>query len=40
MDGREEERDMWASRVNRYRETNPFYHAWLGDQAGEAAVAP
>lgn len=25
----------WESRVARYREANPYYHAWLGDKAGE-----
>ncbi|WP_116367187.1 transglutaminase-like domain-containing protein [Parahaliea mediterranea] len=34
--GREAERAYWAERVARYREANPYYHAWLGDQAGEA----
>ncbi len=35
LQGREEERAHWASRVERHRESNPYYHAWLGDQAGE-----
>src|SRR5690606_6007132 len=34
--GREDEQAYWAARVARYRENNPYYHAWLGDQAGEA----
>ena len=33
--GREEEHAYWQARVDSYRETNPFYHAWLGDQAAE-----
>lgn len=35
MEGREAERDYWRDRVARYRESNPFFHAWRGDQAGE-----
>ncbi|MFV0277448.1 MAG: transglutaminase domain-containing protein [Parahaliea sp.] len=34
--GREGERAYWEERVRRYRQTNPYYHAWQGDQAGEA----
>ncbi|GAB3275068.1 transglutaminase domain-containing protein [Parahaliea aestuarii] len=34
--GRSDEQAYWAERVARYREANPYYHAWLGDQAGEA----
>lgn len=33
--GREEEHAYWLARVDSYRDTNPFYHAWLGDQAAE-----
>jgi Flp pilus assembly protein TadD len=33
--GREEEHSYWVERVERYRTTNPYYHAWLGDKAGE-----
>jgi len=33
--GQEEEYEYWLSRVDSYRDTNPYYHAWLGDQAGE-----
>ena len=33
--GREEEHAYWQSRVDGYRDSNPFYHAWLGDQAAE-----
>lgn len=35
LEGREEEREYWVQRVERYREFNPYYHAWLGDMAGE-----
>jgi len=34
--GREEEHNYWVERVERYRTSNPYYHAWLGDKAGEA----
>lgn len=34
--GRKQEWAFWIDRVERYRETNPYYHAWQGDQAGEA----
>ncbi|WP_206604735.1 tetratricopeptide repeat protein [Kineobactrum sediminis] len=33
--GREGEREFWVERVNRHRDLNPYYHAWLGDKAGE-----
>ena len=33
--GRQEEYAYWQSRVDGYRDTNPYYHAWLGDQAAE-----
>ncbi|MEP4147130.1 MAG: tetratricopeptide repeat protein [Halioglobus sp.] len=35
LQNREEEHGYWKSRVDSYRDTNPYYHAWLGDQAGE-----
>ena len=35
IEGREEERAHWAGRVERYRKTNPYYHAWLGERAAE-----
>ncbi len=35
LEGREKERAYWVDRVARYRDTNPYYHASLGDQAGE-----
>ncbi len=34
--GRDEERNYWVERVERYRTSNPYYHAWLGDKAGAA----
>lgn len=33
IEGRQAERDAWAGRLARHRETNPYYHAWLGDEA-------
>jgi len=36
MEGREAERAYWDARVASYREDNPYYHAWLGDQAADA----
>jgi len=35
LEQREEERAYWATRVDRYRDRNPYYHAWLGDQSAE-----
>ncbi|KAA1188986.1 tetratricopeptide repeat protein [Pseudohalioglobus sediminis] len=35
LQGRHEERDYWQARVERHRDGNPYYHAWLGDQAAE-----
>jgi len=36
LEGRKEEREYWVQRVERYRDFNPYYHAWLGDMAGES----
>lgn len=36
MEGREQERAYWEARVARYRDANPYYHAWLGDEASGA----
>ncbi len=36
LEGREQERQKWSSRVARYRETNPYFHAWLGDTAADS----
>ncbi|MDA8752835.1 tetratricopeptide repeat protein, partial [Halieaceae bacterium] len=33
--GREAEKAYWVERVERYRDANPYYHAWLGDKAAE-----
>ena len=35
MEEREEERLHWLQRVRRHRDSNPYFHAWLGDQAAE-----
>jgi Flp pilus assembly protein TadD len=35
LEGREEERNHWLGQVERYRQRNPYYHAWLGDEAGD-----
>lgn len=36
IEGDEEQRLYWERRVESYRESNPYYYAWLGDKAGEA----
>jgi Flp pilus assembly protein TadD len=40
IEGREQERALWATKVQRYREHNPYYHAWLGDRAADAQDWP
>ncbi len=40
LEGRHEEREYWQGRVDRYQQANPYYHAWLGDQAGKAGDWP
>lgn len=35
MEQNEEAHDYWVAQVQRYRDANPFYHAHLGDKAGE-----
>ncbi|MEM9255679.1 MAG: tetratricopeptide repeat protein [Pseudomonadota bacterium] len=35
MDGREDDRRYWDQQVTRYRDANPYYHAWLGDLAAQ-----
>ncbi|MBT4519225.1 MAG: tetratricopeptide repeat protein [Halieaceae bacterium] len=35
LEGRNGEYGYWVDRIKRYRKSNPYYHAWLGDQAGE-----
>jgi Flp pilus assembly protein TadD len=36
LDDKKEQSKYWSDRVARYRTSNPYYHAWLGDKAGEA----
>ena len=36
IEGRTVEREYWELRVAQYRDANPYYHAWLGDEAAEA----
>lgn len=36
MEGRDTERAYWEARVAGYRDANPYYHAWLGDEAASA----
>ena len=36
MQGREEEREQWLSKVEYYRNANPYFHAWLGDKAADS----
>jgi len=33
LEGREKEREYWLDRVDSHRRSNPYYHAWLGDEA-------
>ncbi|WP_461424950.1 tetratricopeptide repeat protein [Gymnodinialimonas sp.] len=35
IEGRDEDREHWEARVAGYRDANPYYHAWRGDQAAE-----
>jgi tetratricopeptide (TPR) repeat protein len=35
LENREEERNHWLGQVERYRQRNPYFHAWLGDEAGD-----
>ncbi|MEE4145687.1 MAG: tetratricopeptide repeat protein [Halieaceae bacterium] len=42
LEGRMEERDYWLERVETHRRSNPYYHAWLGDEvaaSGDWAAA-
>jgi Flp pilus assembly protein TadD len=42
IEGRVEERKHWLDKVRYHRESNPYYHAWQGDEAasgGEFEVA-
>jgi Flp pilus assembly protein TadD len=36
LEGREGDRDYWLDQVERYRQANPYFHAWQGDIAGKA----
>ncbi len=36
IEQRAEDRAYWQQRVARYRDANPYYHAWMGDTAAEA----
>jgi Flp pilus assembly protein TadD len=36
MEGRDAERQYWEREVASYRDINPYYHAWRGDEAAEA----
>ncbi|NQX88788.1 MAG: tetratricopeptide repeat protein [Halioglobus sp.] len=36
LEGRNEARAYWEEKLVRYRDANPFYHAWLGDEAAES----
>ncbi len=36
LQGRTVEQEHWRQQINRYQASNPYYHAWLGDKAGEA----
>lgn len=40
IEGNAEQLVYWEDRVARYREANPYYHAWLGDKAGESEDWP
>ena len=33
MEGRHPEREYWERQVASYRDINPYYHAWRGDEA-------
>lgn len=35
IEGRDEDRAYWELQVGAYREANPYYHAWLGEQAAQ-----
>ena len=39
MDSRLAERDHWEERVANYRDANPYYHAWMGDEAAADRLA-
>ncbi|MEM8659349.1 MAG: tetratricopeptide repeat protein [Pseudomonadota bacterium] len=33
LEGRLKERAFWLDKIDYHRQTNPYYHAWLGDEA-------
>lgn len=35
LEGREEEQKYWQQQITRYQNSNPYFHAWKGDKAGE-----
>lgn len=42
LEGRQEERAFWLDKIDYYRQINPYYHAWRGEEAadqGEFALA-
>jgi Flp pilus assembly protein TadD len=40
LEGREQERAYWLARVDGHRLANPYYHAWLGDEAAGSGDWP
>jgi len=34
LQGREAEQHYWQKQISRYQNSNPYYHAWMGDAAG------
>lgn len=40
LEGNVAERERWDRRVAGHREANPYYHAWLGDQAADEGNWP
>ncbi|MEM1155673.1 MAG: transglutaminase domain-containing protein, partial [Pseudomonadota bacterium] len=40
LEGRDEERAFWLDKIEYHRQTNPYYHAWRGEEAvGEGDLA-
>ncbi|MFT4823105.1 MAG: Flp pilus assembly protein TadD [Halioglobus sp.] len=35
LQGRDKEQDYWQQQITRYQKSNPYFHAWKGDKAGE-----
>lgn len=35
LEGREVEQQHWQRQIKRYQRSNPYFHAWKGDKAGE-----